>query len=69
VFLASLGGKLGIAVSTLHFKQFYRWLTNEGIDAKLYFLPFISTLLATLAQTTLFGSELNISLFLLPDCA
>jgi hypothetical protein len=35
-------------------KQFYRWLANEEIDAKLYFLPFISTLLATLAQTTLF---------------
>jgi len=37
-----------------HIKQFHRWLTNEGIDAKLYLLPFISTLLATLAQTTLF---------------
>jgi hypothetical protein len=35
-------------------KQFYRWLANEEVDAKLYFLPFISTLLATLAQTTLF---------------
>ena len=35
-------------------KQFYRWITNEGIDAKLYFLPFVTTLLTTLAQTTLF---------------
>jgi hypothetical protein len=35
-------------------KQFYRWITNEGIDARLYFLPFVTTLLATLAQTTLF---------------
>jgi hypothetical protein len=35
-------------------KCFYRWITNEGIDAELYFLPFVSTLLATLAQTTLF---------------
>jgi hypothetical protein len=35
-------------------KQFYRWIAHEEIDAKLYFLPFISTLLATLAQTTLF---------------
>lgn len=35
-------------------KQFYRWLANEGIDAKLYFLPFVSSLLAALAQTTLF---------------
>ena len=30
-------------------KQFYRWITSEGIDAKLYFLPFVTTLLATLA--------------------
>jgi len=35
-------------------KQFYRWITNERIDARLYFLPFVSTLLTTLAQTTLF---------------
>ncbi len=35
-------------------KQFYRWITNEGIDARLYFLPYVSNLLATLAQTTLF---------------
>lgn len=35
-------------------KQFYRWITNEGIEAKLYFLPFVTPLLATLAQTTLF---------------
>ena len=35
-------------------KQFYRWIANEEVDAKLYFLPFVSTLLATLAQTTLF---------------
>ncbi|MEW5816212.1 MAG: IS4 family transposase [Spirochaetota bacterium] len=35
-------------------KQLYRWITNEGIDAKLYFLPFVTTLLTSLAQTTLF---------------
>lgn len=35
-------------------KQFYRWITNEGIDAELYFLPFVTPLLAALAQTTLF---------------
>ena len=35
-------------------KRFYRWVNNKGIDAGLYFLPFLSTLLATLAQTTLF---------------
>ena len=35
-------------------KRFYRWITNEGIDAGLYFLPFVSTLLATLAQSALF---------------
>ena len=37
-----------------HIKQFYRWITNEGIDAELYFLPFISPLLTALTQTTLF---------------
>jgi hypothetical protein len=35
-------------------KQFSRWMSNEGIDAKLYFLPFITPLLATLAQSVLF---------------
>jgi hypothetical protein len=35
-------------------KQFYRWITNEGVDAELYFLPFVTTLLTALAQTTLF---------------
>jgi len=37
-----------------HIKQFYRWITNEGVDAKLYFLPFIRPLLASLAQSVLF---------------
>ncbi|MEW5801119.1 MAG: hypothetical protein AB1847_03340 [bacterium] len=35
-------------------KQFYRWITKEGIDAKLYFLPFVTSLLTSLAQATLF---------------
>jgi len=35
-------------------KQFYRWIANEGIDAELYFLPFVTPLPAVLAQTTLF---------------
>ncbi|MCL6583753.1 MAG: hypothetical protein K6U11_08950 [bacterium] len=37
-----------------HIKQFYRWITNERVEAKLYFLPFVTTLLTALAQTTLF---------------
>lgn len=31
-------------------KQFYRWLANNNIDAKIYFLPFAKILLASLAQ-------------------
>jgi hypothetical protein len=45
-------------------KKYYRWLSNERIDAELYFLPFADALLKSLAHYGLVlamdGSEIEL---------
>lgn len=41
----------GAAKDESRVKEYYRWLTNDGVEYRLYFLPFVQALLINLAQT------------------